>query len=57
MTIIAIIALVGLALFIVGAVLYLIVPPANRRTATLVGLIGLLIWAIATLVSGVVALG
>lgn len=47
--VLTIIALLGLILFVVGGVLWL-AAPARRPTAVTLGLAGLLVWAVATII-------
>jgi hypothetical protein len=53
--VLTIIALLGLILFVVGGLLWLFSVP-RRATATTLGLAGLLVWAVATIILTIMAL-
>ena len=53
--VLTIIALLGLILFVVGGAIWLFSTP-RRATAVTLGLAGLLVWAVATIILTIIAL-
>lgn len=51
----SIVAIVGLIIFVVGAILWIATRPSNARYP-LIMVIGLLVWAIAAIISSLIAL-